>query len=175
MTNAATAAFEDTESGRILTNAVQYLQMARLVVDTDTFRNAPRRFNRPILNTLGVGVELYLKSVLLSLGKDMETVRGYGHRLERLWNDVPQHIRETIFTEAENVHDDLLASGMDIGVRPPQFRSDFEAMLRNLSDRHWRDGSQLRYLAPAGTMAPRAGLMVYAFEAAATARLESFL
>lgn len=162
----ATQNFEDTDAGRFLLNAVQYLSMARLVTDTETYRAQPRLFNRPLLNTLGVGVEVFLKSVHLSLGKTMDDMKSYGHRLDKLWDDAPELIRDRVLQAAEKTNDDFQAEGI-APARTVNFRDDFVESLRNLSGRHHLGGSQLRYLAPAGTLATRPGLLIYAFHAVA--------
>lgn len=162
----ATQPFEETDAGRLLLNAVQYLSMARLVADTETFRNHPLRFNRPLLNTLAVGIEVFLKSMHLSLGKTTNDVKIYGHRIVKLWDDCPDVVRGRVLEEAEKSNDEFHAQGL-APARTANFRKDFEKSLRNLSDLHFFDGSQLRYTAPAGTLATRPGLLIYTFDTVA--------
>ncbi|RJF85380.1 hypothetical protein D3876_15645 [Sphingomonas cavernae] len=153
-------------------NSVQYLAMANLVIETDEFRRYPRKNNRPILNTLAVGIELLLKFAHVHCGSTVEAVASrYRHNIWKLWQECPDPaLTHLVLEAAERSYASALAQGLvnePIADLPEQF---CEAV-RNLSTLHNTGGSQLRYLAPAGVMATAPGWLTQAFYSVADACL----
>lgn len=156
--------FGETDASKLLVNAVQFLGMAKLVTDTPYFRRHPRQFNRPLLDTLAVGVELFLKSAHVAHGKSLTDAKAYGHRISRLWDECPDsRIRDRILLQADRCFDEAIAEGLE-NAKPADLSGDFVASLQNLSELHSTAGSLNRYLAPPGTMATRPGSLICTFE-----------
>ena len=161
MTGTASARpFENSDAGRLLMNSVQYLSMANLVYETETYRNNPLRYNRPILNSLAIGIELLLKFSYVHHGMAVDAVaRAYRHNIWKLWEDCPEpSLANLTFEAAKQSYSDALAQGM--AEPSDDLRAEFGRALRNLSNLHTTGGSQLRYLAPPDVMATRPGWLI---------------
>ena len=163
--------FEESDAGRLLLNAVQYFKMANLVTESEEFRQNWRVYGPPMLNTIAVGIELFLKFVHVHHGKTIKSVAStYGHNIEKLWNDCPEPtLHETVFSAAERAY----SSASRTGIADPigDVRPYFAEAIRDLSKRHNTNGSELRYPAPKGAMVPRPGLFVQTFYPVADACL----
>jgi hypothetical protein len=144
-------------------NAVQYLAMANLVTGTEAYRSNPRTYNRPILNTLAIGIELFLKASHVRSGATIEDVANtYRHDLWKLWRKCPEPELISIVMEvAEQAHAQAVLDGLAESIN--SLPDEFCKALRNLSKLHTVDGSQLRYLAPPDTVATRPGWLVETF------------
>jgi hypothetical protein len=154
---------EFPDAVQLLTNAVQYLAMAHLVTETKNYRNAPLAYNRPILNTLAIGIELFLKASHLRSGSTIDAVANkYRHNLWKLWKDCPEpEVIAMVMDAAEQTHAHAVLSGL---AEPTNFLpEEFCKALRNLSKLHTVGGSLLRYLAPPDTLATRPGWLVQTF------------
>ena len=152
-------------------NAVQYLAMANLVIETDSYRRNHRRYNRPILNTLAIGVELFLKASHVRGGQTIDEVANkFRHDIWKLWRQCPDP--ELVANVIEAAHTVYAQAIFDGHAQPLNSLGDeFCKALRNLSKLHTVNGSLLRYLAPADTQATAPGWLVQTFYKVADASL----
>lgn len=153
----------DTIEQQLLMNSVQYLAMANLVTETEAYRSRPQTYNRPILNTLAIGIELFLKASHTRSGKTIDDVANeYRHDLWKLWQKCPEpELIAIIMEEAKQAHAQAVFDGLAEPIDP--LPDEFCKALRNLSKLHTVGGSQLRYPAPSGTIATRSGWLVKTF------------
>lgn len=143
-----------------LSRSVQYFNTAKLITETAEFRANSRAYLAPTLQLLGQGIELLIKASLKADGKSEKEF--HGHCIVSLWQQWPDaYLKEEIFKTAERLDK---GHSFENNVPPAENpRSFFMEMIERLSDVYTSDGSQLRYPAPTGTKAPRAGWLVETF------------
>lgn len=156
-------AFEESDAARLLTNSVQYLAMASLVIESEKFKQNPRKYNRPILNTLATGIELLMKFSHVQHGASVDEIASrYRHNIWRLWRECPEPtLVDLMLQVAKQSYADALAQSI---VEPiDDVLDEFRRALRNLSKLHSAGGSQLRYLAPPNVKATAPGWLNQTF------------
>lgn len=73
------------DRSRWLGDSVAYLRAAGVLIEKR--RNSNQILSAPTSHLLGHGIELFLKSNLISCGEDPSNMYSFGHDLSRLWND----------------------------------------------------------------------------------------
>ncbi len=81
------------------TYAKQYLDAARHLDQLDRPGDTSNRMFKPIWTLLGVSIELFFKSRLLSGGASLDQLKGFGHDLSKLWvatKALDQNLEESV-------------------------------------------------------------------------------
>ncbi|MFT8719003.1 hypothetical protein [Acetobacter sp.] len=141
--------FAETDAGRFLFNALQYLEMANLVIETDAFRQQPSRYNRPLLNTLATGIELALKSFPAMQGETLKQIRATRrHNIWQVWQELPPEslLKQLVFESVRHTYDIALDFGpTKKGKSDTKLWIEFEKLLKCLSDGFTFDPFPYRY------------------------------
>jgi hypothetical protein len=156
-----------TEAGQFIAGAHRYLSAARVLTDSDEWKNQGRMLQTPALHLLSHGVELLLKYPFIRLGRDQDSVRKeYGHDLVRLW-DASENtsLRNEVFSAAALVWEQARESGLWVN---DDFSHEPNTVLsKALADLAFLHGQQssyaLRYTIRHPTSAPRPRFLVEAF------------
>ena len=162
----ATEAFAVTDAGRFLLNALQYLEMANLVIETDAFRQQPSRYNRPLLNTLATGIELALKSFPAQEGENLQQIARKGHKIWKIWQEFPPDclVKQLIFEAALYTYNNAVTHGLAQQRENTNVLWDeFEEQLKCLSDGYSCRTFPFRYPDHDSRKIPRPGWLTETF------------
>jgi hypothetical protein len=158
--------FPITEADHILVRSHQFLHSAKILQNSQAGRYRATFMRAPILHLVGHGVELLLKFQILASGVPGVDVRkAYGHDLRALWEaDENKTMRRYTIEQAGVVWEEARLSNRYAG----DFKQDpgevLIAALFQLGYLHGRESDfALRYVAPAGTLAPWPAFLVDVF------------
>jgi hypothetical protein len=149
--------FLDTDAGQILAGAHKYLSAAKILADSDVWKERKGLLLTPVLNSIAHGTELLLKYPLLASGMSVDDVRKvYGHDIMALWASKENEVLRELVTESAKA---AWAAASASGIYPDDFNRDPEAeflrALETLASLHSRTTEfALRYIAAKNTAAP---------------------
>lgn len=145
----------------MLFTAYQFLRAADVLKRSEEYQI----LFKPVLHLAAHGIEVLLKANLVGAGLTLKDVKGYGHKISKLWNDSRnQLLRDKALSEAEKVWQEAKTDEKwadEFGEDPKKLLEEY---IEKINILHTAESDYaLRYVAKPGTEGPRVHLLVDTF------------